>query len=218
GYMYLSGSVKEFNYNAVPSHSEVRKNIVCENTKATWTIESSKYPSVMPITSHIVKDGGIMAADGEFEIGAFCGDECRGIGVCVEGWTMISVFGNPGDEITFRVFSTDSHDEYALPQTLKFTEAPVGSLKSPIVFNTSATSAIETVDNGSVKVVVENGNIEIAGDTQSIELVEVYDIAGMKEASATNADKLKFENLKTGVHIVVIYTADGHVSRKVEVK
>lgn len=218
GYMYLSGSVKEFNYNTIPSHSEVRKNIVRENLKAAWTIESGKYPSVMPVTSHVVKAGGIMADDGEFEIGAFCGDECRGIGVCVEGWTMISVFGNPGDEITFRVFSTDSHNEYALPQTLKFTEAPVGSLKSPIVFNTSATSAIETVDNGSVKVIVENGNIEIAGDTQSIELVEVYDIAGMKEASATNADKLKFENLKTGVHIVVIYTADGHVSRKVEVK
>ena len=55
-------------------------------------------------------------------------------------------------------------------------------------------------------------------DTQSVELVEVYDIAGVKEAAATNADKLKFENLKTGVHIVVIYTADGHISRKVEVK
>lgn len=218
GYMYLSGSVKEFNYNAVPSHSEVRKNIVRENTKATWTIESSKYPSVMPITSHIVKDGGIMAADGEFEIGAFCGDECRGIGVCVEGWTMISVFGNPGDEISFRILSTDSHSEHALPQTLTFTESPVGSLKSPFVFNASATSAIETVDNGAIKVIVENGNIEISGDTQSVELVEVYDIAGVKEAAATNADKLKFENLKTGVHIVVIYTADGHISRKVEVK
>ncbi|MDE6187144.1 MAG: chitobiase/beta-hexosaminidase C-terminal domain-containing protein, partial [Duncaniella sp.] len=218
GYMYLSASVKSFNYNTIPSSNDTRQNIVRQNTQAAWTLESHKYPSVMPITSQIAKEGGVMAKEGEFEIAAFCGDECRGIGVCVDGWTMISVFGNPGDEISFRVLSTNLNREYTLSQTIRFAEDPVGTLNEPFVFDASSSSSIKEIGDGSAKIIVENGNIEIAGDTQSVKLVEIYDIAGMKEASATNADKLKFENLKTGVHIVVIYTADGHVSRKVEVK
>lgn len=218
GYMYLSASVKSFNYNTIPSSNDTRQNIVRQNTQAAWTLESHKYPSVMPITSQIVKEGGVMAKEGEFEIAAFCGDECRGIGVCVDGWTMISVFGNPGDEISFRVLSTNLNREYTLSQTIRFAEDPVGTLNEPFVFDASSSSSIKEIGDGSAKIIVENGNIEIAGDTQSVKLVEIYDIAGMKEASESAADKLKFENLKTGVHIVVIYTENGHTGYKVEVK
>ena len=65
-----------------------------------------------------------------------------------------------------------------------------------------------------------NQNYQVLGilRKRSVKLVEIYDIAGMKEASESAADKLKFENLKTGVHIVVIYTENGHTGYKVEVK
>lgn len=220
GYMYRSASDKEFTYNTISSGTNPAKSPARRPEVARWNIVSSKYPSVMPVTSRIVKAGGIMAGDGEFEIGAFCGDECRGIGVYVDGWMMISVFGNTGDEISFRLLSNVTHSESLLPQKLEFTQEPVGSLNNPFTFDAGATSSIDSINDGSHEVVVENGTLIVKGTDGSIRLVEVYDLAGMKEASVdgSEADSLKIGNLNAGVHIVVIYTDGGAcISRKIEI-
>lgn len=217
GYMFRSVGAKDFIYNTVPSQTETRKSIVRRNQKATWTVESARYPSVMPVISRIVKGGNIPAEAGEFEIGAFCGNECRGIGVCVDGWTMINVFGNSGDKISFRALSAETHSEHTLGETLEFSEEPVGSLSKPFVMNATSTSGIESVIGGETKVIVENGTIKVTGDTASVKSVEIYDTAGHREAISTEDAKLKFDSLKAGVHIVVVHTTEGRTSHKVEI-
>lgn len=95
GYMYLSGSPKEFVYNIAPAAEESHKSVARFSKYSAWTPASRKYPSVMPVISRIVRSGEEIPG-GEYEVAAFCDDECRGVGVPVDGYMMISVFGLPG--------------------------------------------------------------------------------------------------------------------------
>ena len=174
----------------------------------------------MPVISRVVTEGGLLAEDGEFEVGAFCGDECRGTGVYVDGMFMVSVFGNTGDEISFRLLSVPSGRESILSQTILFSENPVGSLKSPYIIDASETTTVDGVSAGDCRLYVENGTLVIVGDIDSIQLVEVYDVAGVKKVPTyvMAGDSMKIDSLDAGVYIVVIKSDKGRSSHKIEIK
>lgn len=218
GYMYLSAADKQFVYNTSASATVEPRNVIRKSTYNGWSVESSRYPSVMPVICN-VRRGGINISGDEYEIAAFCGDECRGVGVAVDGWLMISVFGNPGDVISFRIYSDINHMETQLAQTIVFTESPVGSLKAPYVFDSISTSA-DAINATSYKVTVQNGAIILCGNDGSVSLAEVYDIAGMKMSSTdvSGESSISLGNLVPGVYIVVLHTAEGCYSQKIEVK
>ncbi len=220
GYMYLSGSERSFSYNTVPSEDASVENVAKVVAVAPWIAERSKYPSVMPVISRVVTEGGLLAEDGEFEVGAFCGDECRGTGVYVDGMFMVSVFGNTGDEISFRLLSVPSGRESILSQTILFSENPVGSLKSPYIIDASETTTVDGVSAGDCRLYVENGTLVIVGDIDSIQLVEVYDVAGVKKVPTyvMAGDSMKIDSLDAGVYIVVIKSDKGRSSHKIEIK
>ena len=173
----------------------------------------------MPVTSCLETEDGIPAAEGEYVIGAFCGDECRGIGVPVDRLTMIGVFGNPGDLISFRVISNKTGDEYILNQTITFSEDSAGSLKEPLALTINS-SSVGNVYGGEYNVSVENGSLVISGDTSAIDRVEIYDMCGMKEhsLSAPNGSSISVDGLPSGIHVILIYSGTHRTSRKIEIK
>lgn len=218
GYIYFSQSAKEFTYNMAAS--EETDEPVAETTAEDipWTVECGRYSSVMAITASVVEDNGIPADENNYAIGAFCGDECRGIGTGIDGLSMISVFGEPGDMINFRILSTATGEEVELMQTLVFEEKPVGTLAEPYTIDMTATSALDEITNDGIRITVENGLISVGGNTDSVKRVEVYDVAGVREASAIAGESMTFTRLGAGVHIVVVYTLNGHTAYKVETK
>lgn len=217
GYMYLSGSNKEFTYNTLSSDNATQAT--SDETEQVWKINRGAYPSVMPVTSCLATEDGIPASEGEYVIGAFCGDECRGIGVPVDRLTMIGVFGNPGDLISFRVISNKTGDEYILNRTITFSEDPAGSLKEPLAL-TIDSSSVGNVYGGEYNVSVENGSLVISGDTSAIDRVEIYDMCGMKEhsLSAPNGSSISVDGLPSGIHVILIYSGTHRTSRKIEIK
>ncbi len=217
GYMYLSKSDKEFTYNTLVSDNATQSDSY--EAEQVWEINSGAYPSVMPVTSCLETEDGLSASEGEYVIGAFCGDECRGIGVAVDKLTMISVFGNPGDLISFRVISNETGDEYILNRTITFSEDPAGSLKEPFAL-TIDSSSVESVYGGEYNVSVENGSLVIRGDTSAIDRVEIYDMGGMKEhsLSAPNGSSINVNSLSSGIHVIVIYSGTHRTSKKIEIK
>ena len=215
--MYLSKSDKEFTYNTLVSDNATQSDSY--EAEQVWEINSGAYPSVMPVTSCLETEDGLSASEGEYVIGAFCGDECRGIGVAVDKLTMISVFGNPGDLISFRVISNETGDEYILNRTITFSEDPAGSLKEPFAL-TIDSSSVESVYGGEYNVSVENGSLVIRGDTSAIDRVEIYDMGGMKEhsLSAPNGSSINVNSLSSGIHVIVIYSGTHRTSKKIEIK
>lgn len=220
GYMYLSASDKGFTYN-MTSSAEAEPSLTTRGeATSAWQVRKGAYPSVMPVTSFLETENGLAASEGEYEIGAFCGNECRGTGVIIDGMIMISVFGNHGDIITFHALSNETGEEYLLAQSVTFSEDPVGSLKDPFVLSTKGSSSVGTINADGYSISVENGALVINGDTTSISRVEIYDMAGMKEhsASVTDGSSISFDNLPAGIHVIVIYSGNIRKSHKIEIR
>ena len=172
----------------------------------------------MPVICRVSRDGTIVPCD-EYGIAAFCGEECRGIGVVVEDWIMISVFGNAGDEIGFRIHSEASDTDTRLKQSLIFTEDAVGSLASPFVFDYNSTSLSDMVDD-TLTITVEDGILVFNDAMRQASLAEVYDLTGRRLASrdVTGMGRVSLGHLVSGVYVVMLHTPTGCVSRKIEVR
>ncbi|MDE6532282.1 MAG: C10 family peptidase [Muribaculaceae bacterium] len=215
GYMYFSNSDKEFVYNMVPA-TEASLPTRSESV-SVWVADNHRYPSVMPVTAMLT---GCESGDAsDFEVGAFCGDECRGTGVYVDGVVMINVHGNAGDEITFRILSPN-HGERVSVSSVRFDEMPLGSFGVPYEINLSESVSVDDVFEDGCEIVTDNGEIRVKGDVSGLESVEVYDLSGTRLALSTEvADGgISLSGLAPGVRIVVVRIDGRAIYRKIMVK
>ncbi|MBD5355910.1 MAG: leucine-rich repeat protein [Bacteroides sp.] len=204
GYMYYSNSDKEFVYNLVAANEE-EKEAAKIQSDSPWVVDIHAYPSVMPVTAYLVNADGSEADAEEYAVAAFSGDECRGVGVCINGYVMINVHGVQGDEISFR-FITPDNEEMLSETSVVFTEMPLGSLSAPYAISLDGTTvSVKSVLDNEFEVECEDGTIVINGDASNVESIEVYDLAGNKLAMSTNAGNgVKVSNLEPGVRIIVV--------------
>ncbi|MCR5013162.1 MAG: hypothetical protein K6A28_00125, partial [Bacteroidales bacterium] len=123
-----------------------------------WSPNSSPYSSTATMI-------GIIQIDGEeqrlntLEVGVFCGDECRGREMSMyvpqldRYILFLTIFGNNGDEVVFRLYDHSLHQESELTceSTETFaTDAMYGTATSPYVLNfVSASETTQTITLGS---------------------------------------------------------------------
>ena len=221
GYMYFSNSDKEFVYTLTPASEEEAPARAEAPSKArgVWMADNHKYASVMPVTACLVRGDGSKVDGEEYAVAAFCGNECRGVGVWVDGVVMINVHGNAGDHISFR-FITPMDEEMLSATAMRFEEMPVSSFSNPYEITIEGSSAIGSIYDDSYDVICENGSISVKGDLSAVKSVEVYDVAGVRIAMASKVDngQLTVGNLEPGVVIIVVRTEDSSSYRKVLVK
>ncbi|MDE5796922.1 MAG: leucine-rich repeat protein, partial [Muribaculaceae bacterium] len=219
GYLFFSKSDKEFVYSFAPV-KETKDMPAKVVSNAPWAVDIHKYASVMPVTACLVAEDGTEVDASEYAVGAFCGDECRGTGVYVNGKVMINVHGNPGDQLSFR-FITPENEEILSVSELVFDEGQLYSMSAPYAISLEGTTvAVETISGADFEVVSENGAVSLNGDLSSVESLEVYDLAGHRVAmtAKVNGSRLSVAGLESGVHIIVVRTADACLYRKVMVK
>lgn len=105
-----------------------------------WTPESSQFEDNMNLTGVIVING-VEQMSAHYEVGAFCGDECRGsvlptyFSPTQRYLVQLTVFGVSGDSITFKIFDHDQGLELDLqsPETVIFNSDGYGTLANPYV-------------------------------------------------------------------------------------
>ncbi|MDE5877660.1 MAG: C10 family peptidase [Muribaculaceae bacterium] len=219
GYMYYSNSDKTLSYSFVPV-KDAKDQPAKIVSNAPWAVDIHRYASVMPVTACLVAENGTEVDASEYAVGAFCGDECRGTGVYVNGVVMINVHGNPGDQLSFR-FITPDNEEMLSVSELIFDDSQIYSMSAPYAISLEGTTvAVETVSGADFEVVSEDGEISLNGDLSSVESLEVYDLAGHRVAMSTkvNGTRLSASGLEPGVHIIVVRTTDTCLYRKVMVK
>ena len=218
GYLFYSNSDKEFVYNITPASSELPV-MAKAPAKAPWAVDIHKYPSVMPVTAVLELDGGHEADVENYAVAAFCGDECRGIGVNVNGTVMINVHGNNGDVIRFR-FINPADKEMISTTAIAFEETPAGTLAEPFRIAVGNSSSVEAVNANGFEVVYENGKVVVKGDLNDVESIEVYGVDGMKIAGSSKVanGEISVNELEPGIHIVVIRKGGNSIYEKVLVK
>ena len=108
-----------------------------------WNANPNQFEGNMTVTGIIQINGSEQATD-KWEIGAFCGDECRGSQLLahypqVDRYLVfLTLYGDPGDLLTFRLYDHEANVESPLGCTthLPFaTDSIVGGMNDPYVFN-----------------------------------------------------------------------------------
>lgn len=132
GYLYKSAMSKSFIYKEVPA---------VQNAKALyghrlapksipWSVDKHRYPNLMPVIAQVCYSNGDVV-DSTYYVGAFVGEECRGVGKYSDGIIYLSVYGDESVDLTFKAWNVETESVYDFAETLKFTPDVVGTYSSP---------------------------------------------------------------------------------------
>ena len=183
GYMYCSATAQSFKY----PYSFITKVVANETPllfsaySIPWEVNMHKYPNNMTLIGEIVVDNKTAPA-GVFTIGAFCEDECRGIGQYVNDRLFLTVHGNTSDDvISFRAIENATGQEYKVEENVPFGENGLGTYTSPFKLhigdNTTDINNTSEEDYNIYPSPVRNV-LFINGDTEKIKSVKVIAVSG----------------------------------------
>ena len=114
------------------------------NGSDVWNYDASQYADNMAIVAEIE---GLENPE-EYTIGAFVGDECRGMGKVVkDGKMMINVAGESGETVTFRLHNENTGEFIPLETEVRYSNG-YGSLKSPLTITGPSISGISEITTG----------------------------------------------------------------------
>ena len=166
--------------------------------QSVWSYDGSRFADNMSVICQPTTE---LEAD-RYTIGAFVGDECRGEGRMINGRFFVTVHGEMGEKVSFRLYDALTGEYFVLDDAVDFAST-VGTYQRPMALNTPTLTGIDSVtgDQG-VAVYLDGGRVVVAG--VAAESVEVYNASGMRGAA---------EGLGTGVYVVRVKTASGTITR-----
>jgi hypothetical protein len=178
-----------------------------------WTYDPHAFPNTMTVIG-VVHINGVEIPRETMELGAFCGDECRGSEMLTyfEGlgryMVFLTLYGASGHTLSFRLYDHATQQELELtpPETIQFVPNDiVGSVLEPYVF--SFTGSIEAVADQTVscpKVYPNPIRDKVMVEGDAIETVKVYNVLGQlviaKECGNTEKVEIDLNHLAPGVY------------------
>jgi hypothetical protein len=207
GYLFKSATSAPitFNTNTVSNAvNEVgQRNLLIGSP---WAYDKYAYISMMPVTAEFYVNG-TRADDGDYTVGAFAGDVCRGVGQWKNGRLLISVYGDANEDIRFVAFDNNSEKFYDVAETLVFTTDNQGSWFAPIALTLgSETTGLKQINNG---LLVKFGKdcITVNAGGKYINRLSVTNMSGVAVMNMSDLGKgatITTGSLSTGVYIVTM--------------
>ncbi len=153
GYMYKSGAEKSVHFSQ-PSEAKAREaKARTDSEESYWSCDIHKYPNRMPtIVSLSIKD--VEADVNDYDVAAFCGDECRGVGKVVKGVVMMNMCGEGNEPITFKAIDKKSGIVMDIKESVPFSADVLGGYTEPfrLTLGEDAITDIESVDSSQLTV------------------------------------------------------------------
>lgn len=147
-----------------------------------WEPDPHQFPNNMSVIG-VIEINGVEQASESYELGAFCGDECRGSEMLAfyEGlnryMVFILIYGEPGDVLSFRLYDHAIQQELELSpaETMPFVpNAMVGSISDPYVFSFSGSVGMGVITANAMPEeggVVTGGGAYWIGETCTLQAV-----------------------------------------------
>ena len=171
---------------------------------SVWSYDGSRFANTMAIIGRLeISDDA-----SDYSIGAFVDDECRGEGRVVNGTAYITVAGEAGEIVSFRLYNTWTGQYVDVITQLEFTDL-AGSVKAPIALRAPIVTGIETAEM-SDHCIYFSGNVLHLGNYDGIATIMTVD---GKVVATTHESAISIEELPVGVYVVIVDSEEG---RKVE--
>lgn len=149
-----------------------------------WNYDASRFANNMTI---IARSNEELDAD-RYSIGAFVAGECRGEGKIIDGRIFITVHGENGEKVNFKLHDNLTGEYRDLAERVDFADMR-GTFKSPMHLDTDGSAGIQ----------------DVISDSEIDPEAEIYTISGQRVNS---------QNLAKGIYIVRTKTATRKLIKK----
>lgn len=152
GYVYYnaSGEIKELRYVDTRTFglASAFELTPCADASSDspWTVDAYKYPGNMTMVATLSSDGETMEP-GRYVVGAFAGEECRGIGQYVNDNIYMVIFSDSSEsvDIRFKAYEVATGETLDISEHVAFKEDKLGSTASPYELTLSGDTSISGV-------------------------------------------------------------------------
>ena len=217
GYMYYSGQPTMFNYpvSGMTSANARAAEASEDNNVAPWQYDAHQYADNTALIGELYVDGR-PAMLGHCVVGAFVGDECRGIGRMVDGRLFLIIHGSLANEqiVSFRAYDLATSQEYAISESILFDGENVGTMASPMALHAMSATGISAATAGiTIGPRPMKDKLCINGGAKAIQRVRVLAANGkvVVEAKGNETTAIDVQALLPGIYMVSITTTDGSV-------
>ncbi|MDR0232853.1 MAG: T9SS type A sorting domain-containing protein [Dysgonamonadaceae bacterium] len=210
GYMYYSASNKSLEYSSIRviKVTPELKSATSEHEQP-WEFNPHNYPNNMNIVAQLYLDKKI-TPENAYTVGAFSGEECRGIGKYINGRLYITVHGtNIGETITFKAIENQSQKEAKINESVSFDEIILGTLSQPHPLNISIITDMDDVteDDFSIYPIPVKDHLTVRGDISKIKKLQIFDLLGKTVLTINDLKDNTFDvsYLSEGMYTVSLY-------------
>ena len=218
GYMYFSGQPARLTYpvtRVFPVSSEPSASR--KSAAAPWTYNAHQYADNTTLIGQLYANG-TQALEGTYTVGAFYGNECRGIGKYADGKLFFAIHGMiaNNENISFKAYENATGQEYNISESIIFNGQQEGSLSAPYRLNVkNDATGIGDITTGKYTVYPRplHSRLYINGENADIKTVQVLSSDGAVNIQQTGYTDggIDVSGLLPGVYLVAITLNNGKV-------
>ena len=191
GYKYylVNTTAQTFVYPPALASAQFRSSANENALNLRWTATANRFANNMTMTSMVLLDEQELQNE-NIEIGAFCGDECRG-SVRLKNFPQLSahpylgflvVYGENDEDIRLRIYNHETGQEYEADNlSLSFvSDAIHGSPANPYTVTASPPTGASKLPSDAIMVYLDPSGekLNIRHPWSSIDQVEIIDLNG----------------------------------------
>ncbi|MBO4719408.1 MAG: T9SS type A sorting domain-containing protein [Prevotella sp.] len=217
GYLYYSGKNTTFKYPAMrafPVESD-QTPMAARSYGSPWHYDAHGAPDNTTLIGQLYADGSL-TLEGTYTVGAFCGNECRGVGKYVDNKLFMTIHGtvDKSETINFKAYENATGQEYNISESIAFNGQQEGNFISPIALHISgATGISEISDKFTIYPRPLHSRLYVNGETTNIKSILVLSTDGSVNISQMGyyEDGIDVSILLPGVYVVAITLDNGKV-------
>ena len=221
GYMYKSENNQPVTFNYPSVSSMFRSSQAVQQANAFemhWKTDHFRFAASMTVTASLFF-GDEEIDNGLFEIGAFCGDECRGNAIFqyVAGFEhpfmgFLMIYGEEKESITLKIYDHETGREYSAKERFNFSaDATFGTPDKPYAVSVNSPTGIDHIHS---KYILYPNPTEkllfISHNGHLLEKLVVTDIMGRVMLMENNftAEYIDVSSLSAGIYFLRIIEKD----------